>query len=163
MELAFLRAFLAWEAFLEESFILYLLGRTSPGGYSPKRYYFPPNQTMATEWLAEGKDYAKWANCQEVERRAFRHFEQGSPFSQSLRSNQSVLSDANAIRNMIAHESASAQVKFESIVRRELGTLPITGTAGAFLGMTVPTSTPPISFLDFYISKFESCAALIIP
>jgi hypothetical protein len=117
---------------------------------------------MAMEWLTEGKDYAKWANPIEVAARAARHFAHGYPFTSILESNQSTLKDANTIRNMIAHESASARTKFEKVVRQALGTLPVKSTPGAFLGTTLPKSTPPISFLEFYVSKLEWCAEHII-
>lgn len=163
IELAFLRAFLAWEAFLEKSFLLYLAGKVPPRGRLPKRYYFPPSHKMAMDWLAEGRDYAKWADAGEVGKRAARFFQDGHPFTSVLRSNQTALADANIIRNMIAHESSNTRQKFEKIARRELSTLPINRTAGAFLGTTVPTSSPPVSFLESYVSKLESCAKQIIP
>jgi len=161
-ELAFLRAFLAWEIFLEKSFVAYLCGELPRRGRMPKRYYFPPNQKMVMDWLAEGRDYAKWANPLEVAARAERHFAHGYPFSSILEANHSSLKAANTIRNMIAHESASARTKFENVVREALGTLPVKNTPGAFLGMVVPKSTPPISFLEFYVGKLEWCAEHII-
>ena len=36
VELAFFRAYLAWESLLEESFVLYLLGATVPGRRAPR-------------------------------------------------------------------------------------------------------------------------------
>lgn len=161
-ELAFLRAFLAWEVFLEKSFLVYLCGEVPAQGRAPKRYYFPPNQSMAMEWLSEGKDYAKWAHPGDVAARAARHFAHGYPFTYVLESNQGTLKDANTIRNMIAHESVNARTKFERVVRQALGTLPVKSTAGAFLGTTVAKSTPPVSFLEFYVSKLEWCAEHII-
>lgn len=162
IELAFLRAFLAWEAFLEKSFIAYLCGDVPPRGRAPKRYYFPPNYRMAMDWLAEGRDYAKWASPVVVAERATRHFARGYPFATVLESNQSALNDANTIRNSIAHESGSARTKFEKVVRQALGTLPAKSTPGAFLVTTVPRSAPPVSFLEFYVSKLEWCASHII-
>jgi hypothetical protein len=163
VELAFFKAFLAWEAFLEETFVLYIMGYIPPKGPSPKRYYFPPNRAMVEEWLAEGKEYTKWASSSEVATRAGRHFENGFPFTAVLNSNQVALSDAKTIRNMIAHESASAQLKFENIVRRKLTALPPNTTVGSFLGTTMPAATPLISFFEFYISQFENCAQQIVP
>ena len=40
-EIAFLRAFTGWEIFLEETFLLYLLGHQPPKGPAPRRYGFP--------------------------------------------------------------------------------------------------------------------------
>lgn len=162
-ELAFLRAFLAWEVFLEHSFLGYLTGQTPTRGRAPKRYYFPPNQKLARELLAEGREYARWADAGMVGMRATRFFKDGFPFRDALRSNQVALTDANMIRNMIAHESGKARDSFENVVRRELGHMPINKTAGHFLGHTKPGATPPTSFLDWYISKLDGCARQIIP
>ena len=66
-EQAFLRAFLAWESFLEEAFLLYLMGQRPPHGRAPYRFTFPPSYKMAMEWVVpEGRDYAGWTNAQVV-------------------------------------------------------------------------------------------------
>src|SRR6266545_5078995 len=58
-ELAFLRAYLAWESFLEESFILYMLGQRAPRGRPPYRFAYPPSRRFAEEWIVtEGREYA---------------------------------------------------------------------------------------------------------
>lgn len=163
-EMAFLRAFLAWEAFVEESFVLYLIGQRPPRGRAPRRHAFPPNHRTATEWvIPEGRHYASWTIPQHVTARAERFFYNGHPFAPVLRGNQSVLDEARIIRNAIAHESLSAREKFESLVREKLGTLPPSLSVGGFLGTTVPANVPPISFLDYYVGKIEFAAQQIVP
>lgn len=164
-ELAFLRAFLAWEMFLEESFVLYLVGLKPPRGRRPKRYAFPPNVRIAAEWvIPEGSwDHAKWTTVDKVCKRAERFFVNGGPFAVILKSNQNTLNESKTIRNAIAHMSANVQTKLETLVRNKLGTLPLNVTVGAFLAMTVPRSTPPQSFLDHYLSKVEFAARRIVP
>jgi hypothetical protein len=163
-EMAFLRAFLAWEILVEESFILYLSGQKPPRGRVPKRYAFPPNHKTAMEWvIPEGRPYARWAAAGDVIERAERFFQTGRPFAPVLRGNQSMLDEAQTIRNAIAHRSTSARLKFETVVRPKLGTLPPSLTVGGFLGTTVPRTTPPISFLEFYISQIELAAQQIVP
>ncbi len=162
-ELAFLRGFLAWETLLEESFILYLLGQKPPRGRAPHRYAFPPSQRAAVDWVAEGRPYARWTIAKDVSARAERLFRDGRPFAPVLRENQNLLEEARIIRNAIAHESTSAQERFENFVRIKLGTLPPNATVGSFLGTTVPTSAPPVSFLEFYFGKIEFTARQIIP
>ncbi len=163
-ELAFLRAFLAWETFLEESFILYLSGQAPPRGHGPHRYAFPPNQRAATEWVVpEGRRYARWTVATEVSARAERLFRSGRPFAPVLRGNQNVLDEASTIRNAIVHESMSAQEKFANVARTKLGALPPNLTVGRFLVTTVPTSAPPISFLELYVGKIEFAARKIVP
>src|ERR1035441_7253446 len=128
-ETAFLRAFSAWEIFLEETFLLYLLGHQAPRGRAPHRYGFPPDRAAASEWCSDGKEYAKW-NASDVRRRADRWFKDGKPFTPALQSQQSRLDQLITIRNAIAHESSAARGKFENVVRRELQALPPNTTVG---------------------------------
>lgn len=163
-ELAFFRAFLAWETFLEESFVLYLAGQKPARGRSPHRYTFPPDLQTATQWvIPEGQDYATWTGASLVSRRAERFFKHGWPYAPVLRRVQNALDESRVLRNAIAHASANAQSKFEKLVRNRLSTLPPAVTVGAFLGMAVPRSSPPISFLEHYVEKIEFAARQIVP
>jgi hypothetical protein len=162
-ELAFLRAYLAWEVFLEEAFVLYLLGMRAPRGRMPRRYTFPPHRRAAEQWvIPEGRPFAKW-DAVAVANRAERFFSGGGPFTPALRSQQAVLDDMKTIRNAVAHESQNAQYKFETLVRVKLTSLPPRLTVGSFLLTTVPASTPAASFLDSYLARLELVASLIIP
>jgi len=163
-EMAFLRAFLAWESFVEESFILYLSGQKPPRGRAPNRYAFPPNHKTARDWLIpESRDYAEWSMPTQVSARAERFFGAGRPFVPVLRSNQNALDEVRIIRNAIAHKSVSAREKFGRVVRTKLGTLPPNLSVGGFLGTTAPGSTPPVSFLEFYVAKIDLAAHQIVP
>lgn len=163
-EMAFLRAFQAWEILVEESFILYLWGQRPPRGRGPNRYAFPPDQKTAMAWvIPEGREYAQWTDAQHVRERAERFFKAGRPFAPVLRSNQNMLDEVRIIRNGIAHKSIGARQKFETVVRTKLRTLPPNLTIAGFLGMTVPGITPPISFLEFYVNKIDLAAQQIVP
>jgi hypothetical protein len=86
IELAFLRSFLAWERFLEESFVLYLLGKKSPRRYSPRRFIQPPNREYAIQLtLPESRPYADWDNHESVLIRARRFFVNGEPYESVLK------------------------------------------------------------------------------
>ena len=163
-ELSFLRAFLAWEVFLEESFVLYLSGQKPPRGRAPYRYTFPPDQRTAMDWLVpEGRQYARWTTAAEVSARAERHFRGGGPYAHVLRGKQSVLDETRIIRNSIAHESMSARQKFETLVRKKLGTVSHNLTVGGFLGTNMPGSAPPVTFLESYINAIDFAARQIVP
>lgn len=163
-ELAFLRAFLAWETFVEGSFILYLTGQKPPRGRAPRRYAYPPDHKTATKWVVpEGRSYAKWTAAELVSGRAERFFHGGGPYTPVLRGNQNVLREAGIIRNAIAHDSVSTRQKFENLAREKLGVLPPNLTVGGFLSTAVPMNTPPISFLEFYVGKIEFAARRIAP
>jgi hypothetical protein len=163
-EHAFLHSFLAWENFLEESFVLYLAGHKPPRGRGPDRYAFPPSLEVATEWVVpEGRSYATWTTAAHVANRAERFFRGGWLYSPVLRSNQNTLEESRIMRNAIAHSSASVRLKFEKLVREKLGVLPPRVTVGAFLWMSVPRSTPPISFMEYYVEKIEFAAKQLVP
>lgn len=172
-EIAFLRAFSAWEAFLEESFILYLWGKDSPKGQAPKCYAHPPTRKVAEQIVVtEGRDYADWSKFQNVIGRAERFFENGKPYSGALKGQQSKLQDIQTIRNAIAHSSTYSWERFQRLIRGELGTYPPNLTIGGFLAMTIPRSSrtgrvippsPPLSYLEFYFSVIQLVADEIVP
>lgn len=164
IELAFFRAFLGLEGFLEESFVLYVLGKRPQRGRTPHRFVLPPNRAAAVAMLTEGRDYAKWDSAGLVSSRAERYFRDGRPYAHALRPAQHTLDGAKTIRNAVAHESSGARDKFETLARRELQAgLPPNLTVGSFLNTTKPGSAPPISFLDFYLDLFQIVAEQIIP
>lgn len=163
VELAYLRGFLAWETFLEEAFILYLLGKTPPKGRTPVRYAMPPTRQAAHEMVAEGHHFAKWEVASDVSNRAERFFRDGGTFGKNLRAHQSLLENTTVIRNAVAHRSARARQRFESLVRHQLGSLPSKATVGSYLNTTVSGSTPPESFLEFYLGRMEIIGSLIVP
>jgi hypothetical protein len=163
-EMAFLRAFLAWETFLEESFVLYLSGQKPPRGRPAHRYTYPPNVKLATDWLIpEGRRYADWTNALIVAGRAERFFRSGWPFAPVLHSHHNALDESRILRNAIAHTSVSAHQTFEQLARDKLGSFPSNLTVGAFLGMTVPKAIPPVSFLEKYLAMIELAARQIVP
>jgi hypothetical protein len=162
-EMAYFRVYLAWEVFLEETFVLYLMGRQAPRGRAVSRLSFPPNADFAKDWvIPEGRPYASWAE-DKVLRRSERFFRDGRPFAGVMRSNLNALHEARRIRNAIAHDAPQAREKFEEVVRQRLGTLPPNTTVGSFLSMTQPGTTPPSSFLELYVSRFEKMAGSIVP
>lgn len=162
-ELAFLRAFLALESFLEESFILYSLGCKPPRGRAPHRFIFPPTRKAADEWvIPEQRRYASWA-ASEVRNRASRFFRNGRPFENALSGSQTALDEARTIRNAVAHESTGAQEAFKNLARTKLGTLPPNISVGGFLSTPIPSSSPPQSFLELYLNRIELVATQIVP
>lgn len=162
IEVAFLRGYIVWETFLEDCFILYLLGRKPPRGRPPYRYARPANRSAAYEFAAEGRDYPVWSE-QAVRSRAMRFFRNGGHFAHSLQSNQTLFSEVRTIRNAVAHQSLDAREKFENLVRTKLGALPPNTTVGSFLNIAVPGVTPPTTFLEHYLRGIWLVAEMIVP
>ncbi len=163
VQIAFLRGFISWETFLEESFILYLLGMSSPKGTSATRFAMPPDRERAEKLVAEGKQFADWTTTDSIIQKAERFFDNGIPFSGPLKSKNSTLSEIKIIRNAVTHSSKHCQEQFRKLVRSKLPVYTPGLTVGDFLSMTIPHSSPPESFLEKYISELIFVAEQIVP
>lgn len=141
VELAFLRIFIAWENFLEGSFIRYLMGAKSPSGYKPKAFVNPYNMEHALNFISQGKDYVKWNSASDVIDRSDVFFKNGEPFKNTLEASTTDLNEMNTIRNRIAHKSKSSQEKFNSLIRFKFGHGIRGMTPGRFLLEKVSSSS----------------------
>lgn len=171
VELAFLQLFLAWEEFLEESFIRYLCGSASPSGQKFRRLIKPQSQETARTFLMVNRRYVDWTEPGMLRPLAESMFENGGSFS-VLSTAGRALREMRTIRNRIAHRSGSARTAFETLVRECLGYVPKPPlTPGAFLLRNRPThhatasnrKTPRSTFFSYYSSTVTALANLIAP
>ena len=162
VELAFLRSFLAWERFLEESFLLYLLGKRAPRGRQPRRFAMPPDAKAARELVLGSRRYATWDGPATLDR-AKVFFRAGRPYANAIEPRRYLLQEVQTVRNAIAHQSEVARRKFEKLVRDKLGTLPPKTTVGKFLTTAVSGSIPTRSFLELYLDEMALVAREIVP
>jgi hypothetical protein len=163
VELAFMRAFLIWEGFLEEAFTLYLLGKSSPAGFAPVRYAIPTNRQHAVDLLASDARHTDWTVAARVVNRATRFFKEGRPFTNVIRPQTNFLDNMKTIRNALSHESEEATDKFDTFVRNELTFLPPNTSPGSFLATLKLHHMPPTTYLQFYIQNFRKMAEAIVP
>lgn len=166
IELAYLRVFLAWERFLEESFILFLLGkRPQRMRRRPRSLVTPTSWQRAFDLLLpeSGRGYVDWDNLDHVRNRAKRFFRNGEPFETALLPRLNLLHEMRTIRNAIAHRSLASQEKFEKLVRDKLGYLPPNLTVGFFLESAIPGTNPVQSYLDQYLAGVSSAVSTLVP
>jgi hypothetical protein len=163
--LAFLQVFLAWEAFLEESFILYLLGKKPPIGPQPKRLdYRPTTRKQAFRYIVGDRNYADWTKIGDLRDRSKKYFVLGKPFTDAFIGEQINFEEMAVIRNAIAHSSTAAQERFKTLVRSKLlGSCPPNLTIGGFLATSLPGVSPPQSFLEYYVNIMSRVAKKIVP
>jgi hypothetical protein len=157
IELSFLEIFLAWEKFLEDSLIDYLLVKKNSRKFHC--YIRPRSVKHILEILQEGRLYADFANTEFILRVANTYFRNGEPFNSSIRLHKTSIDDIKTIRNAIAHDSSNSMEKFQKLVRRHLGTLPRGATPGSFL---YSSSNPNICYLKFYADILEKAAHAIV-
>jgi hypothetical protein len=162
--LAFFQAFLAWEAFLDESFTLYLWGKRPPRGHRPRRLYTPSTRNEAMRLIVGERKYADWTKIDELNKRAKIYFDLGEPYNSAFIGQRAIFNDMSVIRNAIAHSSVHSKIEFKEVVRKNLfGAYPPNLTVGGFLAMTRPKSYPPESFLEYYLNTVLNVAEKIVP
>lgn len=118
---AFLKLFIAWEGFLERSFVAYLTGAVSLDGNILTKYASPIDEAHAHKILIGTQKYVDWANNEIVNRIAGIYFEGADPYMTALNSIARDLSDLRIIRNASAHISSTTQIKLDAVASRVLG------------------------------------------
>lgn len=159
IELGFLKIFVSWELFLENTFINYMLGFRSPR-FKPNAYVLPKNREHALDMLRGLKRFPDFTKVDDVIGIANLYFKNGKPYNK-LNQMKIPLEDTRIIRNSIAHISKNSKIEFEKIIRREFGHLPKNITPGKFLSTIKPNTNS--TFLEFYTKTFELGAKIVVP
>lgn len=159
-ELAHLRIFMAWERFLEQSFLRYMCGGSDPN-VRVRCFVGVPSVQHAESLIApEGRPYAEWADPSRVRERARRFFRGGEPFWTALGLVAGDLEKMRKIRNCIVHPSKHAREQFERVVREGLGHVPAGIAPGSFLLLNAGAG--PRNFLDTYIDTLSTISERIV-
>lgn len=160
VELSFLQVYLAWEDFLEQTFLRYMCGGRTSSGKSPRLYVKPKNLDHAYNIIKGKQPFIKWEIAKDVIERAELFFHNGEPFKNAIGSISVELEDMRKIRNRVAHRSQSARIQFEDLVRERLGRKPRNITPGSFL-FTMETNSNQL-FIDKYCESIKVAASLIV-
>lgn len=163
IEHSFLKVYIEWETFLEDSFKSFLLGRKTNSGYKVERFVKPrdskhANDLIASKWTNR---YEIW-NSIEVGKRADLFFKK-SNYQNAFLSIKTQLDEMSKIRNHIAHNSKITKQEFEQVVRNRLqgGTVPQNISVGKFLLNVNPILHK--SIYDWYIDSLLGASGLIVP
>lgn len=155
---ALLRVHLAWEDFLENTFLRYMCGARAGSGMTPALLRArQATLSGAMLELLDGDRYLLWSYSDAVTR-AGRYFDRGDPYSTPLAAIRSSLEAIPTIRNAIAHRSQAARARFRQLVIAERGYMPRGMTPGRFL-----LDGSPKSYLNHYVDELSVAASLICP
>jgi hypothetical protein len=158
-ELAYLRVFVGWEAFLEEVFLRFLCGYTSPRGnpVPVAGFTFLRTLVQAQQAVLGGNRFVLWHNPQRVITRAQRFFATSS-IEAIVLSNLARLEALAAVRHRITHAQDDARSKFDLATmslsgRRYAGSRP-----GLFLRDQDPAAVPPSRWLTSLANELNNLA-----
>lgn len=162
VEWAFVRVHAAWEGFLENCFIAYMLGVQTTSGFAPVRYVFPNDQQHALDMILAGREYFPWTAPGALRRQSLLCFQDGRPFRQILDEATTELQEMNTVRNSVVHRSRVAVEKFKSLVRDKMLTAPPDVTPASFL-LTAKSEIAQRTFFFYYCNRLTVVANKIVP
>jgi len=126
--LAFMNIVASWEEFVQATFIRYMAGATSPGGFRPTLRIGPCASMKHAGQLLTRKmdfnfesDFISWSSWNEVINRAKLFFDNGRPFSVITNKNRERLQNAVVIRNRVAHFSDKSRAEFTKVAKQHRG------------------------------------------
>lgn len=157
--LALLKLSLAWESFVEDSFLRYLCGARSAAGVAPTLLGIKePSLAAAFKAVSLGNRFISWP-AESTVKRANKYFEGGGPYATTIAGTKSDLEDISSIRNRIAHRSDYSVTAFRDVVRLHLGFVPAGMTPGRFLLHNLPPAGVPA--IEQYGTILRASASLI--
>lgn len=176
--LAFMGVIAAWEEFIEHTLVRYLAGAATDTGYrTTPKYGRAQGISHAYELLSQDssydplKHYLKVSDARWVWRTADFFFSQHHYGLLSGKSD--LLSDANKIRNRVAHDSDKCKADFKTTAVRFLqpqnGNLTRGYSPGELLlaaatrNFGAPINGAGVSHFEAYMRTFESLAKGVVP
>lgn len=155
--LRFVRATLAWEDFLEQSFICFLRGSRSALGHTyPLNVPIAPNVVAAQTLAVGGGPYGKWLNERWTLARAVALFAGiQHPY---IALSSPAFPEIRAIRNRIVHRSEAARREFQRVVVALYGSSKPGMTPGRLLTENVGSTAR----IDIYLNLLKTVGTLVV-
>jgi len=154
-ELRFVRATLAWEDFLEETFLCFLRGARPSSGTTYAVSVPPPRNIAEARSLAIGQGrFGTWLNEAWTQRRASDLFGARNPYD-ALAAQR--FSEIRVVRDRIVHRSEYSRARFQDLIVSIYGASRPGWTPGRLLSDTSAGS----SVLESYVSFLDAAARTI--
>lgn len=161
-ESAFLRIYIAWETFIENCFVDYLLNEPSILNNRPAKWVNPIDRDHAQQIIIGNQRHMDWSNPETIRKISQIFFHQGYVFNAALSAINNDLMDLKTIRNSAAHTSSSTSSKLDGLSTRILNTPCSNYTAYRLLFSIDPRSVVPnTNVLDRYLQIIDVAAEQI--
>lgn len=115
VEGVFMRAYTAFEASVEALFLHYACGGASKTGHRPSTRLSGCSHAEARAIIQAGSRYLDWSSPTDIREKAVRIFVGGEPFYSEVNAVSPVLTEAERVRNRIAHESNEARLGMKAV------------------------------------------------
>lgn len=118
----FLQGFTAFERSVESLFLHYVVGGLSSKGFVPDTRLQRCTEGQARTILKSDSRYIDWSSPSTVKERSNRFFVSGEPFAGIIAPRSLLLSEAEKIRNRIAHDSLESRAGMKDVERARFTT-----------------------------------------
>ena len=160
-EAAYLRIFVAWEDFLESTFVRFLCGYTTATHHVASLLVAKPSDlTAATSVMLTGQAYFLWHNPIRVIKRSKLLFTLGRHETVFL-SAQSRLEHFGAVRHRIAHGQADAMSKFDTATMTLCGKRYRGSNPASFLRDWDISASPNARWIEIIAKELHALAVQI--
>jgi hypothetical protein len=161
-EMAYLRIFILWESFLEESFLRYVCGYSTTIGLAS--LINPPEKTLAAAraTMLGGRPYVSWSQPTSIEGLCRRFINNGI-HELVIKSNRARLDWFTSIRNRVAHGSAHSKSQFDIATMSLVGRRYPGASAGRLLRDWVLAISPLERWLQSIATELKNLASQIVP
>lgn len=157
-ESSFLKIFIAWETFLESSFLDYLLGEPSITGSIINRHAQPIDRDHAHRLLAGTKNFVDWSSPETVRKLSNLYFVQGNPIDSFISTIHTDIMDLKTVRNAAAHMSSTTSNQMDSLGTRKLKQPCNNLKVADFIFAIDPNSSTHETILTTYLTKLDIAA-----
>lgn len=160
-ESAFLRIFIAWETFVENCFVDYLLNEPSILNNRPAKWANPISKEHAQQIIIGNQRFMDWSNPEAIRNSSQIYFHQGYVFSTVLSAINNDLMDMKTIRNSAAHLSSTTATKLDGLSTRVLNVPCANYTAYRLLFSIDPRASVNQTVLERYLVILDVAAEQI--
>lgn len=147
----FFAAYRAYENYMENVFILCVLGEPTSSGFTANSYLKAKDANHVRDLLKSGQQFLDWTSPNAVILRAETYLEDGKPFKDIMPAHLSDLKNLKTLRNHIAHNSLESRKGYSKLVSAfNNGILPLElPTPGSLLLQQSSPSKPSYYLIDF--------------
>jgi hypothetical protein len=144
---SFLMLFMAFEEFLEKSFICYMQGQPGINNRTFRSFVNPNSDEHAFDILKGLSKYPDFTNRETIIKLANNFFDNGGAYT-VLNSFNVIFGELKKIRNAITHISLDSEREFINMVRNKIGALPIVYNTAIFLNTVEPRTN--LTYFIYY-------------
>ncbi len=161
-EASYLRMFVAWEDFLESTFVRFLCGYCTTTNFSAHTLVqAPSNLSSATTVMLGGQQYFLWHSPQRVVNKSKSFFTLGR-HETVISSATARLESLGAVRHRIAHGQDDAVTKFDAATMSLCGKRYPGANPAAFLRDWVPNTFPRLRWIEAVADDLHGIAVQIV-